>query len=355
MGSAGSLLTTLFIHPTLSQPSGVAANDPDQKFIGEKAARSAILFGPPGTGKTEMAEAVAGALNWPFVEITPALFLQAGVEQVSARADEVFRQIMELDRCVVLFDEIDELIRHRGPGADPLERFFTTSMLPRLSKLWKQRKVLFFVNTNVITEVDSAIRRSSRFDAAIFVMPPSFDSKVATLRKAKIELADVTRAKIESLLEGQEEGIAPNQRDAAWFALLTYKQMERLVAMLRPTGEESVTVSLENLATALKGFGSELMSTDWRDYELTGPNSLDHVLAKFRALRSEQRLDHYGRDRVAQTMLTGETPEGVEVLREPNPDEKLWGYWKIETSEENLQTWAKAQQLKLDGSGRITA
>ena len=115
----------------------------------------------------------AGAIGWDFIEITPAQFLDRGVDYVSARADVIFREAMELDHCVVLLDEIDELIQQRTNEAETIERFFTTTMLP-LAKLWDARRILFFVNTNNIERVDSAIVRSQRFDAARIFLPPGY-------------------------------------------------------------------------------------------------------------------------------------------------------------------------------------
>jgi SpoVK/Ycf46/Vps4 family AAA+-type ATPase len=168
-GGAGVQLASSFVHPIRhreeSTPSiGRPSYDPDRYVVAEDAARSAILYGPPGTSKTALVESVAGALNWPFIEITPAQFLDQGVDRVSARADEIFRTVMELDHCVVLLDEIDQLIQRRDGQAESLDRFFTTTMLPRLARLWELRKVLFFVNTNGIERVDPAIRRSQRFE-----------------------------------------------------------------------------------------------------------------------------------------------------------------------------------------------
>ena len=152
--------------------------DPDEALISETQARSAILFGPPGTSKTTLVEAVAGAIGWDYVEIHASDFLREGMDNVPRRADQIFQQVMELDRCVVLFDEIDELLRDRGQAeSDPFGRFLTTSMLPKLAKLWEQRRVLFFVNTNWIDTADPAIKRSQRFDAALLVLPPSFEVK----------------------------------------------------------------------------------------------------------------------------------------------------------------------------------
>jgi SpoVK/Ycf46/Vps4 family AAA+-type ATPase len=90
---------------------------------------------------------------------------------------------LELDHTVVLFDEIDELVRERDMEKDAFGRFLTTSMLPKLAELWEARKILYFVATNHINYFDSAIIRSHRFDALILVSPPSFDAKIRELQR----------------------------------------------------------------------------------------------------------------------------------------------------------------------------
>ena len=101
--------------------------------------------------------ALAEAIEWRFVEVLAADFLSEGMDRVPAKADEIFEQLIELDHCVVLFDEIDELIRKRDGETDPFGRFLTTSMLPKLAKLWDQRRVLFFVATNDVDVADPAL------------------------------------------------------------------------------------------------------------------------------------------------------------------------------------------------------
>lgn len=221
------------------------AVDSDEPILrDDNHARSALLFGPPGTGKTTLVESLAGALDWSFIEITPAAFLNEGVDHVSARADLIFRQIMEVDRCVVLLDEIDELIQRRGPDTDPLERFFTTTMLPRLAKLWDRGRVLFFVNTNDVTRVDPAIRRSQRFDSAVLVLPPSYESKVAHLVKDGVTVpvspVEVSAAYTAATAVSPKSVSQDGKVNPAWFALMRHDQIDSFgAAYTRYVREES--------------------------------------------------------------------------------------------------------------------
>src|SRR5262249_18388480 len=107
-------------------------------------------------------------------------------------ADEIFERLMELDHTVILFDEIDELVRERDVEPDAFGRFLTTSMLPKLAELWEQRKVIYFIATNHIEYFDRAVTRAQRFDALIFVTPPSFKKKIDELyRLIKKERAGI--------------------------------------------------------------------------------------------------------------------------------------------------------------------
>lgn len=169
-------LASMFINPLhTDQPE--AAIDPDRFLISDKSARSVILFGPPGTGKTTLVSGIADAIGWKYIELHPSHFVSEGLPNVQHTADGIFGKLMEVDHAVILFDEIDELVRERELEPDQFGRFLTTSMLPRLAELWKARKVIYFVATNHIEFFDRAITRSERFDAVVFLSPPTFEAK----------------------------------------------------------------------------------------------------------------------------------------------------------------------------------
>lgn len=249
----GRRIGSLFLHPRIATDPGSDLRDPDAHLIADNEARSALLFGPPGTGKTTMVQALAGALGWQYVEIQAADFLSEGMDKVPARADEIFASLMELDRCVILFDEIDELIRLRtDEQTDPFGRFLTTSMLPKLAQLWDQRRVLFFANTNHVAKADPAIRRSQRFDAALLVMPPDFSKKRSLLGPGWGD--ELSEDAVRGALAGSEQG-GGDIDSLGVLALLRFDQMAQLSDV--PVGD------LDALRSRLAGLALDIARNEW--------------------------------------------------------------------------------------------
>lgn len=144
---------------------------------------SILLFGPPGTAKTTLARALAWELDWPFITISPHLFAEEGLDGVIRRARQLFERLRVLRHCVVLFDELDELVTARNPEYEKMSRFITTSMLPWFQDLHDAGDLVFIATTNHIRDFDPAIKRPGRFDYVLPVGPPSADQRIDLVRR----------------------------------------------------------------------------------------------------------------------------------------------------------------------------
>ncbi len=152
---------------------------------------SAILFGPPGTSKTELALHIAKYLQWPLLVVNPSYFVRNGMDRVQAEADRLFSMLEVAERIVVLLDEFDEMVRDRERADEVLSRFLTTSMLPKLANINKNRRIVFIVATNYINRFDLAISRPGRFDLILQVMPPTAEEKLKKWPEVKSKLEEM--------------------------------------------------------------------------------------------------------------------------------------------------------------------
>jgi SpoVK/Ycf46/Vps4 family AAA+-type ATPase/L-amino acid N-acyltransferase YncA len=125
--------------------------------------RAVMLFGPPGTGKTTFAKAIASRLEWPFVEVFPSR-LAADPRGQAGALRETFRTIGALERVVVFIDEVEEIAGRRG-GATPAPLQGVTNELLKLVPDFRERPGRLLVcATNFIRSLDSAFLRHGRFD-----------------------------------------------------------------------------------------------------------------------------------------------------------------------------------------------
>ena len=157
----------------LSQPDVAARH-------GVSPPKAVILFGPPGTGKTSFAKAVAGRLGWPFVELFPSRLAAPGVSMAAALR-EAFANVMELESVVVFIDEVEEIARSPIP-TDPA-RGVTNELLKLIPAFRQHDERLLIVATNSVRSLDSAFLRHGRFDYIIPVGPPDEQARAAIWRR----------------------------------------------------------------------------------------------------------------------------------------------------------------------------
>jgi len=207
----------------------------------KKKALSALLFGPPGTSKTEIVKGLAATLHWPLVEIDPSLFLQNTFQNIYVQAETIFKDVMDMYGVVVLFDELDALVQKRdGTDAPDTEsKFLTTYMLPKLAKLHDQRRLIFLMATNFQEKFDDAIKRAGRFDFLLCMGPPSLEEKCASLDAflGRENITDENREEIKATgtLLLQHAQANPRVRDQ--LALYTFLEFRSFVSKLGDVSE----------------------------------------------------------------------------------------------------------------------
>jgi transitional endoplasmic reticulum ATPase len=137
------------------------------KKHGVVAPKAIIFFGPPGTGKTHFAKAIAGVLSWWYIEIVPSMLMADGVEKIGANLRDVMEKARRLDEVILFIDEFDEIASSRDT-ADRIDKSITNEFLKQIPLLKNQgNKILLVCATNYIRQLDAAMLRPGRFDCII--------------------------------------------------------------------------------------------------------------------------------------------------------------------------------------------
>lgn len=188
---------------------------PKKTVDGRRVPRSAILFGPPGTSKSELAKLLGTALGWPVLMLDPSHLTRHGLDAVHSEANKLFGMLERCEEIVVLLDEFDELVRERDDGSEMESRFLTTAMLPKLTALYKARRIVYLVATNHIEQFDTAIRRPGRFELVIPVMPPTAEEKLRNWKAFKEAIEQIDEGERAGALDGLGDLIFLEAEDLA--------------------------------------------------------------------------------------------------------------------------------------------
>ena len=129
--------------------------------------KTIFFFGPPGTGKTHFAKAIAGILSWWFIEIAPSMLMADGIEKVGANLRTLMEKARKLNEAVLFIDEFEEIAASRD-NADRIDKSITNEFLKQIPLLKDQgNKILLVCATNYIRQLDAAMLRPGRFDCII--------------------------------------------------------------------------------------------------------------------------------------------------------------------------------------------
>ena len=160
-------------------------HDPSKyQEIGASMPKGVLLVGPPGTGKTMLAKAVAGEANVPFFSMSGSEFVEMFVGMGASKVRDLFKQAKEKAPCIVFIDEIDAIGKKRDGqvgGNDEREQTLN-QLLTEMDGFDGTKGVVILAATNRPESLDPALLRPGRFDRRIPVQLPDLQGRIAILK-----------------------------------------------------------------------------------------------------------------------------------------------------------------------------
>lgn len=223
-----------------------------QKYqaLGGRIPRGVLLVGPPGTGKTMLAKAVAGEAGVPFFGLSGSDFVEMYVGVGAARVRDMFQQALQRAPAIIFIDELDALGKVRGSGApgghDEREQTLN-ALLVEMDGFSTDQSVIVMGATNRPETLDPALMRPGRFDRHVLVDRPDIKGREAILNvhSKRVKMADdVDLKRLAKLTPGFVGADLANLVNEA--ALLSARREDKRVTMKAfEDGIERVMAGLE--------------------------------------------------------------------------------------------------------------
>jgi cell division protease FtsH len=223
-----------------------------QKYqaLGGRIPRGVLLVGPPGTGKTMLAKAVAGEAGVPFFGLSGSDFVEMYVGVGAARVRDMFQQALQRAPAIIFIDELDALGKVRGSGApgghDEREQTLN-ALLVEMDGFSTDQSVIVMGATNRPETLDPALMRPGRFDRHVLVDRPDIKGREAILNvhSKRVKMADdVDLKRLAKLTPGFVGADLANLVNEA--ALLSARREDKRVTMKSfEAGIERVMAGLE--------------------------------------------------------------------------------------------------------------
>jgi transitional endoplasmic reticulum ATPase len=206
--------------------------------------RAVLLFGPPGTGKSQLPRAIASRLGWSLIEADLSTVVQDPV-----RLADLFRESFQREDVVVFFDEFEHLGLRRAPERTDT-RVLTNEFLKSVDALRADGQLLLVCATNHVTLLDPALLRPGRFDFIVPVGPPDGATRQQLLQ-SRVRRSDGARVDVDRVAAATD-GLTAADITELW-QRAAQQAFEREFFTGRPTrvGTDDLLVSSENLRPTL--------------------------------------------------------------------------------------------------------
>lgn len=216
------------------------------KEIGASMPKGILLMGPPGTGKTMLAKAVAGEANVPFFSMSGSEFVEMFVGMGASKVRDLFKQAKEKAPCIVFIDEIDAIGQKRntgGMGGNDEREQTLNQLLTEMDGFEGNSGVIILAATNRPESLDPALTRPGRFDRRVPVELPDLKGRedILKVHANKIKVAeDVDFSKVVRMASGASGA------EAAKILLENREKLDELAQFLYEretiTGEEFMKI-----------------------------------------------------------------------------------------------------------------
>lgn len=208
--------------------------------IGLRPPATALMFGPPGTGKTTFARATAGRLGWPFVELLPSK-LSNGEGTLANELREALTELGQLDHVVIFIDEFDEIAPAREHR--PASAGVVNELLKSIPDFRRRPGRLLICATNFVDAIDPAVMRPGRFDLLIGIGPPDQTALTALWEQA-LATMNLEPGVDPATLAAQCTGFTPGDVDLA-----AQRAAAEAFARARTEGSQAM-VTIDDLTAA---------------------------------------------------------------------------------------------------------